>query len=76
MFTFREELKKIQKSNASFGGGKKRLDLGAETGNGVPDEVVEEIIGIESSSTGAGEHFISTKAGEHFNLNNTDSDGQ
>ena len=76
MFTFREELKKIQKSSASFGGGKKRLDLGAETGNGVPDEVVEEIIGIESSSTGAGEHFISTKAGEHFNLNNTDSDGQ
>ena len=62
----REELKKVQKSSASFGGGKKRLDLGAETGDDVPDEVVEEEIGIETSST---------EAGEHFNLNK-DSDGQ
>jgi len=61
----REELKKIQSSSASFGGGKKRLDAGAGTGDGVPAEVEEEESSMNISSTEADKHFIS---------NNVDSD--
>jgi len=61
----REELKKIQSSSVSFGGGKKRLDAGAGTGDGVPAEVEEEESSMNISSTEADKHFIS---------NNVDSD--
>ena len=61
----REKLKKIQSSSVSFGGGKKRLDAGAETGDGVPAEVEEEESSMDISSTEADKHFIS---------NNVDSD--
>ena len=50
-------MKKIQSSSVSCGGGKKRLDAGAGTGDGVPAEVEEEETGDFS---------------EHFNSNNKD----
>ena len=62
---FREEVRKIESSSASCdGGGKKRIDAGAgtgdsapETGNGAPAKLQEGKYNMDISSAEAEEHF-------------------